>query len=189
MKKNIASIIFLTMFAINCFADTHNVVNSVFSINLPANMKLAWQHQDKEKNFYQFVFQAPPFGDYSSQQIRVTAVGQAPNDTTEYNEWETNALGANIAMFTEAYHLDLSKRVDVLTKKPEKIKLGKQIFTAFPISFNNMETYFLITTTKSSTYNIILVSIHKDLKTRKLNMQKLINAVKSIEFFGAKKSL
>jgi hypothetical protein len=179
-------LVLLMLLAINSFADVQKTITSVFSINLPNNIKLTWQNKDEENHIYQFVFQSSPVGDSAAEQIRITAVGQAPSDPAEYNNWETKALGANIAMLIDSYHLDLSNQGDALGKKPEKIKLGEQTFTAVTMTFDDIQAYFLVTTTKNSTYNITLISIDKDLKARKMKMQKLLQSIKSMQYFGAK---
>lgn len=183
MKKSFSQILLIALLLLlshSSLASDHKITTSHFTLNLPSEIKLVWQKEDDKVPIYQFLFQSPPFGDHAPQQIRITAVGKAPQNITEYDEWRTTALGANIAIFAQAYHLDLKTQKEALAKKPEILTLGDKEFTAATMTFDRMQAYFLVNITKGFTYNIILVSVEKDPKLRKEKMQELLDSIKSL---------
>lgn len=177
-------LLLLILLSATNLANAQQIITPAFSIDLPIDMKETFNKQDTQKNIYQAVFQTPPFGDYSPLQIRITAIGKAPTQSVEYPAWETKVLGAYIGMLAVSYQLDLSTQTAVLNKKPEKLKLGNQTFTTATMTFGSMQTYFLVTTKKQTTYNIILISIDKNSQMRSLKMDRLLESIKGMQYFG-----
>ena len=129
-----------------------------------------------------------PNSDYSKQQLRLVIVDKIPESEKKYEEFKTNTLGFMITSFMDSYHLyrflqepSIKK---ILDSKPDTITIGNYQYKAASMTFDNIETKFLITIANKTAYMFTLVSIDENKKMRKMNMAELIEVLKTAKLYG-----
>lgn len=159
----------------NAFAKVVNT--NQFSIHLPEEMKLSWQNKSRSIPLNQYVYT-----DSHKQQIRITIVGDRKIKSPVQKDGVINVLGSNIAMYAQANHIDLSKHVKDLNRKPGSLSLGKYIYKTAQLNTHKSKALFLVRVDKHRVYNVSLSSHATSHKSAHKNMQALLNTLKTINY-------
>lgn len=181
----------ILFFSINSFAFSNTIVTETpyFSIILPKNMHQTLHNDHNEIPLYQYVYSSSFSSNSAQQQIRISVLGKRPDNENDFSAWELKTFGAMLAIFTEANHLSLEGQSEVLGKTPNSINLANKKFSVVTMTFRpNIQAKFLVTISGNSTYMFTLVSNAPDDKTRTENMNRLMNAIKTLKYSGIKSS-
>ena len=150
-----------------------------FSIDLPSDLKQTYKNEDNSVS--QNVYRTLPSTDYSPLQVRASVIKKAPTDSKDLLEWENNVLGAMTGIFTKTYHVTDEVKIKALKDK-QKIQIGKETYQSVKISYENVDVSILVTVKNKMTYSFMLLSIESVPEVRKSNMDKLLNAMKTVRF-------
>ena len=150
-----------------------------FSFDLPMVLKQTYKNEDS--SISQNVYRTLPSTDYSPLQVRASVIKKAPTDPKDLPEWENNVLAAMTGIFTKTYHVTDDVKVKALNNK-QKIKIGTETYQSVKISYENVDVSILVTVKNDMTYSFMLLSIESVPEVRKSNMDKLLNAMKTVRF-------
>lgn len=153
-----------------------------FTLPLPEGMQEVLKHEAPNENVLQYVYQTAGDINAAGMQLRITQLVKTPAPESELDAFQTNALGAMIAIFTESHKLSLKDQKAALSSKPNSVKFGNHLYKSVSMHFPNQDVEFLITIVKNSTYMFYLIGVDKEEAKRKAYLDLLRNQLSAIEF-------
>ncbi len=162
--------------------DAAKLTTPYFTLPIPQGMHAILKNEDKSHYIFQYVYQTEGNFESSGMQLRVTQIQKVPENVENYDQFQTQTLGAMIAIFADSYHLSLQNQSEALGKKPNSLKLGNQVYKSVSLNFDKMRVEFLTIIVKNSTYTFYLVGVDKDEAKRKAYVDLLRKQLNAIEY-------